>query len=193
MSLHGVRTSTARRMPALLMGACALAALALSPTMAFADEPPGEALKPPAASTMPPQATPYPGALQAPVAPQPGPVVHPYAPVSPPSYAEVEELKARREGARAMEITGIVLTALGTCGLVGGAIQMATVNTHGDFGGFNILPGLIVAGSSMLLLLGPGIPLWIVGAHRGSKLPKPPPPTVSVRTSGLGLVLDGTF
>jgi hypothetical protein len=100
-------------------------------------------------------------------------------------------LDPQRQGAENMELAGIVLTVAGLAGTGVGGIWMGVTNTSGDFGGFNLLPGmaLTIATAPLIVI---GIPLWVVGARRKASL-GPPPPSIRVNATGAGLRLEGTF
>lgn len=91
-----------------------------------------------------------------------------------------------------LRAAGISLTAAGVVAAVAGGVSMATADTRGDFGGFNLLPGLIAFGTGNLLM-GAGIPMWIVGQNKVSASRALPEATISLRASGAGLSMEGTF
>jgi hypothetical protein len=116
-------------------------------------------------------------------------VAGPAWPAPPP--VDWEKPARERQGARNLEIAGIVLTLSGVCGAGLGGILMATADTRGDFGGFNLLPGLILLGATAPLV--PiGIPMWIVGARRKANL-SPAGASAQLRITGSGLRLEGSF
>lgn len=97
-----------------------------------------------------------------------------------------------------LRAAGITLTLAGVAGIVGGIASMTFADTRGDFGGYNLLPGIIALGMGNIVA-SVGIPLWIVGqnkvsaakaaneANAGSQ------PSWALRAGGTGLWLEGRY
>lgn len=115
-------------------------------------------------------------------------VLHPAPPPPPPPSDSGTGLRA----------AGITLTLAGVAGIVGGIASMTFADTRGDFGGYNLLPGIIALGMGNIVA-SVGIPLWIVGqnkvsaakaaneANAGSQ------PSWALRAGGTGLWLEGRY
>jgi hypothetical protein len=151
-----------------------------------------------AAQTAPPAPTPP---LEGPPAARPPPLFLITSPPSPPSAvdphdaaldSQLADARAVR-GAKRMETAGMVLSLLGAGGMLAGGVMIGTADTRGDFGGFNVFPGVVLVGLS-LTLVATGIPLWVVGAKRSSSAVfAAAPASLRVGSNGAGVWVSGSF